>query len=104
MSSLGFKRFSAGGIGLTPRPVTFLPDCVGAEVEAACANPPPGTVILLENVRFHPEEEGVAIIGKDKVKAKPEAVKAFRASLSSLGDVYVNDAFGTAHRAHSSMV
>ena len=86
------------------RPVTFLPDCVGPEVEAACASPPPGTVILLENVRFHPEEEGVAIVGKDKIKAKPEAVKAFRASLSSLGDVYVNDAFGTAHRAHSSMV
>ncbi|KAE8908313.1 Phosphoglycerate kinase 1 [Phytophthora fragariae] len=87
------------------RKVTFLKDCVGPEVEAACANPAEGSVILLENLRFHVEEEGK---GKDaegnKVKASPEAVAAFRASLSKLGDVYVNDAFGTAHRAHSSMV
>lgn len=87
------------------RPVTFLNDCVGAEVEAACANPAEGSVILLENLRFHVEEEGK---GKDaagnKVVATKEQVAAFRASLSKLGDVYVNDAFGTAHRAHSSMV
>jgi phosphoglycerate kinase len=86
-------------------PVTFLPDCVGPEVEAACADPAPGTVILLENLRFHPEEEGS---GKDaqgnKVKPSAEAVEAFRASLTKLGDIFVNDAFGTAHRAHSSMV
>ncbi|KAG6952546.1 hypothetical protein JG688_00013230 [Phytophthora aleatoria] len=87
------------------RKVTFLKDCVGPEVEAACANPADGSVILLENLRFHVEEEGK---GKDaegnKTKASAEAVAAFRASLSKLGDVYVNDAFGTAHRAHSSMV
>ncbi|RLN87031.1 hypothetical protein BBJ28_00011229 [Nothophytophthora sp. Chile5] len=87
------------------RQVIFLNDCVGAEVEAACANPTEGSVILLENLRFHVEEEGK---GKDaegkKVTATKEAVAAFRASLSKLGDVYVNDAFGTAHRAHSSMV
>ncbi|CAI5714257.1 hypothetical protein KXD40_008183 [Peronospora effusa] len=87
------------------RKVTFLKDCVGPEVEAACADPAEGSVILLENLRFHVEEEGK---GKDNegktVKAAPEAVAAFRASLSKLGDVYVNDAFGTAHRAHSSMV
>ncbi|XP_053335173.1 phosphoglycerate kinase 1 [Clarias gariepinus] len=85
--------------------VTFLKDCVGAEVESACANPPAGSIILLENLRFHVEEEGK---GKDaagnKTKASQEQINAFRASLSKLGDVYVNDAFGTAHRAHSSMV
>ncbi|CAI5745653.1 unnamed protein product [Peronospora destructor] len=87
------------------RKVTFLKDCVGLEVEAACADPAEGSVILLENLRFHVEEEGK---GKDSegktVKAASEEVAAFRASLSKLGDVYVNDAFGTAHRAHSSMV
>uniref|UniRef100_A0A1I8GN26 Phosphoglycerate kinase n=1 Tax=Macrostomum lignano TaxID=282301 RepID=A0A1I8GN26_9PLAT len=87
------------------RPVTFLTDCVGAEVEAACANPAPGTVILLENLRFHPEEEGSGLDADGK-KFKPEkaAIEAFRQSLTRLGDVYINDAFGTAHRAHSSMV
>ncbi|EGG17342.1 phosphoglycerate kinase [Cavenderia fasciculata] len=85
--------------------VTFLNDCVGAEVEAACANPAAGSVILLENLRFHAEEEGSGVdeAGK-KFKPTDDAVKAFRASLTKLGDVYVNDAFGTAHRAHSSMV
>lgn len=90
---------------LLGKDVLFLKDCVGPEVENACANPAAGTVILLENLRFHVEEEGK---GKDasgnKVKAEPAKIDAFRASLSKLGDVYVNDAFGTAHRAHSSMV
>ena len=85
--------------------VTFLPDCVGAETEAACADLSAGQVVLLENLRFHIEEEGKA---KDadgnKVQADEADVAAFRASLSKLGDVYINDAFGTAHRAHSSMV
>jgi phosphoglycerate kinase len=86
-------------------PVTFLDDCVGPAVEAACANPPPGSVILLENLRFHIEEEGkVKLEDGSSRKADPAAVAAFRASLSRLGDVYINDAFGTAHRAHSSMV
>nr|XP_015816723.2 phosphoglycerate kinase 1 [Nothobranchius furzeri]XP_054586663.1 phosphoglycerate kinase 1 [Nothobranchius furzeri] len=90
---------------LLGRDVTFLKDCVGPEVEAACANPAAGTVILLENLRFHVAEEGK---GKDpsgnKIKASQEQTDSFRASLSKLGDVYINDAFGTAHRAHSSMV
>jgi len=90
---------------LLKREVTFLNDCVGAEVEAACASPQPGSVILLENLRFHVEEEGK---GKDAdgntFKASEAQVSAFRASLTKLGDVYINDAFGTAHRAHSSMV
>ena len=69
-------------------PVTFLPDCVGPEVEAAVKNAEGGAVFLLENVRFHPEEEA-----NDP---------AFAAQLARLGDLYVNDAFGTAHRAHAS--
>lgn len=69
-------------------PVKLLPDCIGEEVEAACAALQPGEVVLLENVRFHPEEE----------KNDP----AFAAALARLADVYVNDAFGTAHRAHGS--
>ncbi len=68
--------------------VELLPDCVGPEVEAACAKLQPGQVVLLENVRYHPEEE----------KNDPE----FAAQLAKLADVYVNDAFGTAHRAHAS--
>jgi phosphoglycerate kinase len=90
---------------LLGRPVTFLDDCVGPAVEAACAYPSPGSVILLENLRFHIEEEGkVKLEDGTSRKADPAAVAAFRASLSRLGDVYINDAFGTAHRAHSSMV
>jgi phosphoglycerate kinase len=77
------------------KPVTFLNDCVGSEVEQACAKLAPGTVVLLENLRFHAEEEA---------KKVDDKVTAFRASLTRLGDVYVNDAFGTAHRPHSSMV
>ncbi|HYE07932.1 MAG TPA: phosphoglycerate kinase [Planctomycetota bacterium] len=91
---------------LLGRPVRFLDDCVGRDVEKACAALRPGEVVLLENLRFHIEEEGSI---KDeatgaKTKADPAKVDAFRASLSKLGDVYVNDAFGTAHRGHSSMV
>jgi len=86
-------------------PVTFLPDCCGAEVEAACADPAPGTVFLLENLRFHVEEEGKGVDPEgNKIKADKDKVAAFRTSLKALGDIYVNDAFGTAHRAHSSMV
>jgi len=89
---------------LLGKPVQFLNDCVGAEVEAACAKAKPGDVILLENLRFHIEEEGkVKLEDGSKLKADPEKVKAFRASLTKLGDVYINDAFGTAHRDHSSM-
>ena len=87
------------------KPVNFLGDCVGAEVEAACASIKPGAVVLLENLRFHIEEEGKAKREDGtSVKAEPANVEAFRASLTKLGDVFVNDAFGTAHRAHSSMV
>uniref|UniRef100_T1JGK5 Phosphoglycerate kinase n=1 Tax=Strigamia maritima TaxID=126957 RepID=T1JGK5_STRMM len=90
---------------LLARDVLFLADCVGPDIEYACADPPPGSIILLENLRFHKEEEGSGIDeAGNKIKADPAAVEAFRSSLTKLGDVYVNDAFGTAHRAHSSMV
>jgi phosphoglycerate kinase len=89
---------------LLGKPVAFLDDCVGPDVEKACAALEPGEVVLLENLRFHIEEEGkVKLEDGTSVKAEPEAVKAFRASLTKLGDIYVNDAFGTAHRAHSSI-
>lgn len=90
---------------LLGKDVKFLNDCVGAEVEAACKDPAPGSVILLENLRFYVEEEGKGVDANGaKVKADPAKVKAFRESLQKLGDIYVNDAFGTAHRAHSSMM
>lgn len=90
---------------LLERDIEFLSDCVGPEVEAACASPAAGSIILLENLRFHLEEEGKGTdAAGNKIKADAAKVEAFRASLSTLGDVYVNDAFGTAHRAHSSMV
>jgi len=90
---------------LLKQPVQFLSDCVGAEVEAACANPSTGSVLLLENLRYHVEEEGKGVDASgNKIKADPAKVADFRGSLRKLGDVYVNDAFGTAHRAHSSMV
>jgi phosphoglycerate kinase len=61
--------------------------------------------MLLENLRFHLAEEGKGLSASgEKIKASKDDVNAFRKSLTSLGDVYVNDAFGTAHRAHSSMV
>jgi len=75
---------------LLARPVQVLPDCVGPEVEAAVARMQPGDVALLENLRFHPEEEA----------NDPD----FAARLARLADLYVNDAFGTAHRAHASTV
>ena len=87
------------------KPVTFVNECVGPEVEKAVNEAPEGAVVLLENLRFHIEEEGSS---KDKdgkkTKADPAKVAEFREGLTKLGDVYVNDAFGTAHRAHSSMV
>lgn len=90
---------------LIGRPVKFVDDCVGPEVEAAAAALQPGEILVLENLRFHLAEEG-KVKAKDGTvtKATEEEVAAFRASLTRLGDVFVNDAFGTAHRAHSSVV
>jgi len=90
---------------LLNKPVTFLPDCVAPETQEAVKNAKQGEIFLLENLRFYAEEEGSSKDAEGKkVKASPESVKHFREALTSLGTVYVNDAFGTAHRAHSSMV
>ena len=70
------------------RKVTFVNDSVGAKVEEIVASAQPGDVVLLENLRFYKEEEA--------------GDEAFAEKLSKLGDVYVSDAFGTAHRAHAS--
>ncbi|CAF1389210.1 unnamed protein product, partial [Didymodactylos carnosus] len=90
---------------LLNKDVKFLNECVGDEVEQECSKATDGQVILLENVRFHLEEEG-KVKDKDgkKTEAKKEDIEKFRQSLSKLGDVYINDAFGAAHRAHSSVV
>ncbi|VDM62942.1 unnamed protein product [Angiostrongylus costaricensis] len=86
---------------LLNKEVKFLEDCVGDQVESAVADPAPGSVFLLENLRFHVEEEGKCVNESgEKIKASPESIEKFRASLTKLGDIYVNDAFGTAHRAH----
>jgi phosphoglycerate kinase len=71
---------------LLGKPVKMAPDCIGPDVEAML--PAPGEVLLLENLRFHPEEE----------RNDP----GFSQQLAKLGDIYVNDAFGSAHRAHAS--
>ncbi|HEY7973940.1 MAG TPA: phosphoglycerate kinase [Ktedonobacterales bacterium] len=73
---------------LLGRPVALAPDCIGPQVAAMAQALAPGDALLLENLRFHPEEEA-----NDP---------AFARQLAALGEVYVNDAFGTAHRAHAS--
>lgn len=86
------------------RKISFLNDCVGPDVERQCGSASDGKVIMLENLRFHAAEEGKGVVNGEKIKAPQDEVSAFRRSLTSLGDLYINDAFGTAHRAHSSMV
>lgn len=73
---------------LLGKPVAFAEDCIGPVAEAAAATLKPGDVLVLENTRFHPEEEK-----NDEGMSK---------ALAKLADIYVNDAFGTAHRAHAS--
>lgn len=75
---------------LLGKPVLFLDDSIGPSVEKAIEESPQGSVILLENLRFYPAEE------------KPQKDPTFAEKLARLGDIYINDAFGTAHRAHSS--
>src|ERR1700730_7166213 len=85
---MSLKPIAARLAELLGRSVVMAPDCVGPAVEAML--PKPGEVLLLENLRFHPEEE----------KNDP----AFSRKLARLCDTYVNDAFGSAHRAHASTV
>ena len=91
--------------------VKFAPDCVGEEARELAANLKPGEALLLENLRFYAEEEGkprgLAEDASDEEKAAAkkaikESQKEFTKKLAALADVYVNDAFGTAHRAHAS--
>lgn len=112
---------------LLGKSVVFADDCVGKKVEETVNKASGGQVILLENLRFHAEEEGSSKDSEGKkVKADKEKVEEFRRGLTALGDVYIStdhltgqlylksskfadwlvkdDAFGTAHRAHSSMV
>lgn len=77
---------------LLNRPVKMASDCVGADVERDASDLRPGEILLLENLRFHKAEE------------KPELDPTFAKRLATLGDLYINDAFGAAHRAHSSIV
>ena len=85
--------------------VNFVSDCIGQEALERSQSLSNGEILLLENVRYYVEEEGK---GKneqgEKVKADPAKVTEFRKKLSTMGDIYINDAFGTSHRAHSSMV
>ncbi len=95
---------------LVSAPVEFASDCVGAAVKTQADALKPGSILLLENVRFHAEEEGKAKLADDATDEQKAAAKAemkekqktFASQLAALGDVYVNDAFGTAHRAHAS--
>ncbi len=96
---------------LLGKPVGFAPDCVGAAAQQMAGALKPGQVLMLENLRFHLEEEGKPDLPKTadeavKQKAKAELKerqKVFAAQLAKMGEVYVNDAFGTAHRAHASI-
>jgi phosphoglycerate kinase len=99
MSHLGRPKGEAvPGLSLKPvaealqlllgREVIMAPDCIGPQTASVVKSAPDGAVVLLENLRFHPEEEDNA--------------PGFSMQLAELGDVYVNDAFGTAHRAHAS--
>jgi len=104
MPEFSLKPVAAKLQELLGKPVQFVEDCVGPKAESACSALKPGGVILLENVRFHIEEEGkIKLEDGTKLVADKDKVAAFRAGLSKLGDVYVNDAFGSAHRDHSSV-
>ena len=79
------------------KPVKFVDDCLGAAAVSAAKNLKAGEVMLCENTRFHKEEDL-----KGKTDEEKAALKTMAAELAKLGEVYVNDAFGTAHRAHAS--
>ena len=90
--------------------IQFADDCMGADAAAKAAALKPGEVLLLENLRFYPEEEGKPRLGEEATdeqkaeakKALKESQKEFTKKLASYADLYINDAFGTAHRAHAS--
>ncbi len=102
MSHLGRPKGPTPQLSLAPcakrlsemlgKPVLMAPDCIGNETERLAKNLTPGQTLLLENLRFHRGEE------------EPDANPSFARRLAGLGDLYINDAFGTAHRAHASTV
>lgn len=102
--SMSLKHIMPAVEDILKSKVTFLDDCVGADVQKRVAEGKPGEIFMLENLRFHLEEEGKGVVGGEKVKADPEKVRQFRYGLTDLADIYINEAFGTCHRAHSSMV
>jgi phosphoglycerate kinase len=87
---LSLRPVAARLSALLGKPVAFAPDCVGPEVEKQAQTLRDGEVLLLENLRFHPEEE--------------QNDPGFARGLAALAEIYVNDAFGAAHRAHASTV
>lgn len=90
---------------LLNQPITFISDYMGDEADLVENPKLENQIFLLENLRFHIEEEGSCVDENNKkIKADPKAVILFREKLQSFGDLYINDAFGTSHRAHSSMV
>lgn len=103
--SLSLKEIARELSRLLDQEILFLSKTVGLHVTKICQNTNSGSISVLENLRFHPEEEGK---GEDEsgkqVKPSKELVMNFRTKLSKLGDVFINDAFGTSHRAHSSIV
>lgn len=103
---LSLKNVVSDVSKLLKQDVQFLDDCVGDNVQQTVAKADGGKIMLLENLRFHSSEEGVIYdsTGAKKGKESKEKIEAFRAELTRLGDIYVNDAFGTSHRAHSSIV
>eukprot|EP00823_Brevimastigomonas_motovehiculus_P000705 TRINITY_DN1089_c0_g1_i1.p1 TRINITY_DN1089_c0_g1~~TRINITY_DN1089_c0_g1_i1.p1 ORF type:complete len:433 (+),score=72.39 TRINITY_DN1089_c0_g1_i1:137-1435(+) len=92
-------------INLLGQDITFISDPTSVEANKICANPESGSIFLLENLRFYLEEEGRGFNQRGRpIEATAQAVQLFRSKLSQLADVYVNDAFGTVHRSHSSIV
>ncbi len=93
---------------LLNKQVEFLPDCIGDKIDkinSTINQSSNGQIFLLENLRFHPAEEGSSINSEgNKQKETKANIDLFRNQLTSLGDIYINDAFGTSHRAHSSIV
>lgn len=89
-SSLSLEPVAKAFAEIMGQTVTFVHDCIGPKVRLAVSSMPTGSILLLENLRFYPQEE--------------ENDPVFAEQLASLADVYINDAFGTAHRAHASTV
>jgi phosphoglycerate kinase len=89
VASMRLKPMAERLAQILKQPVITVPDCIGPEAQKTAAALIPGEVLMLENLRFHNEEEA--------------GDPAFARSLASLGEIYVNDAFGTSHRAHASM-